>query len=87
MTKPKFRSRKIDQRRAMPIYRPYDVPDMDEGNNNVQRSVAAIETGVEKDEESVCGHMTINPKKCLYYCFAGAPLASGDFREAGRSNQ
>ncbi|ORX99523.1 hypothetical protein K493DRAFT_406218 [Basidiobolus meristosporus CBS 931.73] len=50
MPKAKFRSRKIDDKRPLPVYRASEIPDFDEVANT-QRSVPQVETGVEKEEE------------------------------------
>jgi enhancer of polycomb-like protein len=47
-----FRSRKVDAKRPLPVYRASEIPDLDEGLN-AQRAVPIIETGVEKEEETV----------------------------------
>jgi hypothetical protein len=48
--KPKFRSRKLDYRRPLPIYQASDIPDLDE---EAHRAVPVVATGVEKEEEEV----------------------------------
>ncbi|KAJ1935951.1 Enhancer of polycomb-like protein 1, partial [Linderina pennispora] len=45
----RFRARKVDLRRALPVYRATDLDDLEDDDN---RQVDAIETGVEKDEEA-----------------------------------
>ncbi|KAJ1825994.1 Enhancer of polycomb-like protein 1 [Coemansia sp. RSA 2599] len=45
----RFRARKVDLKRALPVYRASDLDDLDDDDN---RQVDAIETGVEKDEEA-----------------------------------
>ncbi|KAJ2658952.1 Enhancer of polycomb-like protein 1 [Coemansia sp. RSA 1200] len=45
----RFRARKVDLKRPLPVYRAADLDDLDEDDN---RQVDAIETGVEKDEET-----------------------------------
>ncbi|KAI8323484.1 hypothetical protein GQ54DRAFT_102630 [Martensiomyces pterosporus] len=45
----RFRARKVDLKRPLPVYRAADLDDLEEDDN---RQVDAIETGVEKDEES-----------------------------------
>ncbi|KAJ2724603.1 Enhancer of polycomb-like protein 1 [Coemansia sp. Benny D115] len=44
----RFRARKVDLKRSLPVYRAADLDDLDDDDN---RQVDAIETGVEKDEE------------------------------------
>ncbi|RKP11076.1 enhancer of polycomb-like-domain-containing protein [Thamnocephalis sphaerospora] len=46
-----FRSRKVDAKRPLPVYRASEIPDLDEGLS-AQRSVPLVETGVEKEEET-----------------------------------
>ncbi|KAI8053804.1 enhancer of polycomb-like-domain-containing protein [Syncephalis plumigaleata] len=46
-----FRSRKVDAKRPLPVYRASEIPDLDE-NLSAQRSVPLVDTGVEKDEET-----------------------------------
>ncbi|KAI9596053.1 enhancer of polycomb-like-domain-containing protein [Syncephalis fuscata] len=46
-----FRSRKVDAKRPLPVYRASEIPDLDE-NLSAQRSVPLIDTGVEKEEET-----------------------------------
>lgn len=48
----KFRSRKIDYRKALHVFRASELPDIDEVSSH--RSVPIIATGVEKEEEEVC---------------------------------
>jgi len=50
--KAKFRSRKLDPKRQLPIKRHYDTPDLDE-ENAANRTSFEITTGVEKEEEEV----------------------------------
>jgi hypothetical protein len=50
--KPKFRSRKLDFNRALPVYRHDEVNDFDEFEEPT-RSVAQVATGVDKEEEDV----------------------------------
>ncbi|KAJ2379681.1 Enhancer of polycomb-like protein 1, partial [Coemansia sp. RSA 2603] len=45
----RFRARKVDLKRALPVYRASDLDDLDDDDN---RQVDMIETGVEKDEEA-----------------------------------
>ncbi|KAJ1964734.1 Enhancer of polycomb-like protein 1 [Dipsacomyces acuminosporus] len=45
----RFRARKVDLRRPLPVYRAADLDDLEDDDN---RQVDAIETGVEKDEEA-----------------------------------
>ncbi|KAJ1918400.1 Enhancer of polycomb-like protein 1 [Mycoemilia scoparia] len=45
----RFRARKVDLRRLMPVYRATELPDLN--NEDINRTVD-IETGVEKDEET-----------------------------------
>ncbi|KAJ1646141.1 Enhancer of polycomb-like protein 1 [Coemansia erecta] len=45
----RFRARKVDLKRTLPVYRASDLDDLDDDDN---RQVDAIETGVEKDEEA-----------------------------------
>ncbi|KAJ2157531.1 Enhancer of polycomb-like protein 1 [Coemansia sp. RSA 552] len=45
----RFRARKVDLKRALPVFRAADLDDLDDDDN---RQVDAIETGVEKDEEA-----------------------------------
>ncbi|KAJ2706418.1 Enhancer of polycomb-like protein 1 [Coemansia sp. IMI 203386] len=45
----RFRARKVDLKRVLPVYRASDLDDLDDDDN---RQVDAIETGVEKDEEA-----------------------------------
>ncbi|KAJ2388398.1 Enhancer of polycomb-like protein 1, partial [Coemansia sp. RSA 2559] len=45
----RFRARKVDLKRPLPVFRAADLDDLDEDDN---RQVDAIETGVEKDEET-----------------------------------
>jgi hypothetical protein len=47
-----FRSRKVDAKRPLSVYRASEIPDLDE-NLSAQRSVPLVDTGVEKDEETV----------------------------------
>jgi hypothetical protein len=48
----KFRSRKIDLKRGLPIHRVWDIADLDE-NSFINRAIPTVETGVEKEEEEV----------------------------------
>ncbi|KAI9477639.1 Enhancer of polycomb-like protein 1 [Coemansia sp. RSA 989] len=45
----RFRARKVDFKRALPVYRAADLDDLDDDDN---RQADQIETGVEKDEEA-----------------------------------
>ncbi|KAJ1734053.1 Enhancer of polycomb-like protein 1 [Coemansia biformis] len=45
----RFRARKVDPKRQLPVYRAADLDDLDDDDN---RQTDAIETGVEKDEEA-----------------------------------
>ncbi|KAJ1934760.1 Enhancer of polycomb-like protein 1, partial [Kickxella alabastrina] len=45
----RFRARKVDLKRSLPVYRASDLDDLEDDDN---RQVDAIETGVEKDEEA-----------------------------------
>ncbi|KAJ2910518.1 Enhancer of polycomb-like protein 1, partial [Coemansia aciculifera] len=45
----RFRARKVDLKRPLPVFRAADLEDLEENDN---RHVDAIETGVEKDEEA-----------------------------------
>jgi len=57
-----FRSRKIDYRRALPVFRATELPDLDETANS--RAIPVIATGVEKEEEEVSrDNKTKNEKK------------------------
>jgi enhancer of polycomb-like protein len=47
-SKPKFRSRKLDFKRRLPIYLASDLPEMDD---EATRAVPSVATGVEKEEE------------------------------------
>lgn len=49
--KPKFRSRKLDYRKPLPIVPAADIPDIDD---EAYRAVPSMSTGVEKEEEEVC---------------------------------
>ncbi|KAJ2351151.1 Enhancer of polycomb-like protein 1 [Coemansia sp. RSA 2618] len=46
----RFRARKVDFKRALPVYRASDLEDLEDDDN---RQTDTIETGVEKDEEAV----------------------------------
>lgn len=46
----RFRARKVDLKRPLPVFRAADLEDLEDDDN---RHVDAIETGVEKDEEAV----------------------------------
>lgn len=50
--KPKFRSRKLDFGKQLPIYRYDEVDDLDDFDSPL-RSVAQVATGVDKEEETV----------------------------------
>lgn len=50
--KPKFRSRKLDFGKALPVYRCDEVDDFEEFDGPL-RSVAQVATGVDKEEEDV----------------------------------
>lgn len=50
--KPKFRSRKLDFKKALPIHFAEDLPDLDE-DSSINRTVPIVATGVEKEEEEV----------------------------------
>ncbi|RKP33451.1 enhancer of polycomb-like-domain-containing protein, partial [Dimargaris cristalligena] len=50
MSKAKFRSRKIDFKRPLPVYRASELPDLDDASV-LQRTSQLVETGVEKEEE------------------------------------
>jgi hypothetical protein len=50
--KPKFRSRKLDFNRALPVYRYDEVDDFEEFEEPT-RSVTRVATGVDKEEEDV----------------------------------
>ena len=50
-TKPKFRSRKLDYKRPLPLYHAQELPDLDD---DAHRAVPIVATGVEKEEEEVC---------------------------------
>jgi hypothetical protein len=51
LSKPKFRSRKLDFKRALPICYAEDLPDIDDEAN---RAMPTVATGVEKEEEEAC---------------------------------
>lgn len=62
---PKFRSRKLDYKRPLPILQSEQIPDWEEWNlDAVNRAVPLVATGVEKEEEeaspaergSICTH-------------------------------
>ncbi|KAJ1926731.1 Enhancer of polycomb-like protein 1 [Tieghemiomyces parasiticus] len=50
MSKAKFRSRKIDFKRPLPVYRASELPDLEDATA-LQRTAPLVETGVEKEEE------------------------------------
>ncbi|KAJ1969522.1 Enhancer of polycomb-like protein 1, partial [Dimargaris xerosporica] len=50
MSKAKFRSRKIDFKRPLPVYRATDLPGLEDAST-LQRTAPIVETGVEKEEE------------------------------------
>ena len=50
--KPKFRSRKLDYNRPLPVHRYDDVIDIDDLGSPI-RAVPMIATGVDKEEEEV----------------------------------
>ncbi|KAI9094350.1 enhancer of polycomb-like-domain-containing protein [Phlyctochytrium arcticum] len=45
-----LRSRKVDTKKAMPVYRHHEVPDLDE-SASLNRAILQVATGVEKEEE------------------------------------
>lgn len=47
-----LRSRKLDYRRQIPVFKHYEVPDLDE-SASINRSIVQVATGVEKEEEEV----------------------------------
>ncbi|KAG0043901.1 Enhancer of polycomb-like protein 1 [Gryganskiella cystojenkinii] len=47
----RFRTRKINHKQLLRVYRAVDIPDLDE-SLNLQRSIPQTETGVDKEEES-----------------------------------
>ena len=49
-SKPKFRSRKLDNKRPLPIIHESEIPDLDD---EAHRAAPIIATGVEKEEEEV----------------------------------
>jgi hypothetical protein len=49
----RFRNRKINNKQLLHVYRAVDIPDLDE-TLNLQRSIPQTETGVDKEEETVC---------------------------------
>jgi hypothetical protein len=46
----RFRVKKLSPKHPLPIYKEKELPDIND-IANIQRSVAQIETGVEKEEE------------------------------------
>lgn len=52
--KPKFRSRKLEFNRALPVYQFDEIDDFDDFDGPL-RSVAQVATGVDKEEEEVNG--------------------------------
>ncbi|KAJ2015714.1 hypothetical protein GGI06_003246 [Coemansia sp. S85] len=66
----RFRARKVDLKRPLPVFRAADLDDLEDDDN---RHVDAIETGVEKDEEAVSMTLWSNqtrPVRCLSYIAA-----------------
>lgn len=47
----KFRSRKLDFKKSLAVYRASDIPDIDQAVSH--RGVPVVATGVEKEEEEV----------------------------------
>lgn len=47
-----LRSRKIDHKKPLAVYRHYDIPDLDE-NAAINKIASVVATGVEKEEEDV----------------------------------
>ncbi|KAJ3034895.1 Enhancer of polycomb-like protein 1 [Rhizophlyctis rosea] len=45
-----LRSRKVDHKKSLPVYRYHEVPDFDE-TSSINRAIPTIATGVEKEEE------------------------------------
>ena len=52
MTKTKFRSKKLDNKKPLTIHKSSTLADLDE-LNSLQRNLVQVETGVEKEEEEV----------------------------------
>lgn len=50
--KPKFRSRKLEFNKVLPVYRHDEIDDADDFDGPL-RSVTAVATGVDKEEEEV----------------------------------
>lgn len=50
--KPKFRSRKLEFNKVLPVYRYDEIDDADDFDGPL-RSVTAVATGVDKEEEEV----------------------------------
>lgn len=48
--KPKFRSRKLDNHKALPVYRHDEIEDLDDYDSPL-RAIAQVATGVDKEEE------------------------------------
>jgi hypothetical protein len=48
----KFRSKKLDFKRPLPILKADQIPDLDD-ESIISRAVPAVATGVEKEEEEV----------------------------------
>lgn len=63
--KPKFRSRKLEFNKTLPVYRCGEVDDADDFDGPL-RSVAAVATGVDKEEEEVstCQAKHLSPNVC-----------------------
>lgn len=54
MSKLSFRARALDATKPLPIYNAVDLPDLSE-YNTINRTVPQMPTGMEKEEETVCG--------------------------------
>lgn len=52
MSKVSFRARALDATKPMPVYRAEEIPDLPDFAN-INRSVPAMPTGMEKEEETV----------------------------------
>ena len=54
MSKLSFRARALDATKPLPIYNAVDLPDLSEFST-INRTVPQMPTGMEKEEETVCG--------------------------------
>jgi len=73
MSKVSFRARALDATKPMPVYRAEEIPDLPDFAN-INRSVPAMPTGMEKEEETVrclcVGYVFIRQSPSWIPCFS-----------------